>query len=150
MGAVPIQINGECYDQLFWPTKNKTKTTKELNAKRIQILTKRLFCERDLFNQKNIKQLKENTISKMSAQVILFACSKCFSRHPFEELSTGQQLCKVSWLIENYSYFVFVFLGKDLELNRNKLLINETALNLIFVCHLTNQTVFPIFFSLVV
>ncbi|KAG4078301.1 hypothetical protein HA402_013011 [Bradysia odoriphaga] len=25
---------------------------------------------------------------------VLFACSKCFSRHPFEELSTGQQLCK--------------------------------------------------------
>jgi len=25
----------------------------------------------------------------------LFACSKCFSRHPFEELSQGQQLCKV-------------------------------------------------------
>ncbi|KAJ8870115.1 hypothetical protein PR048_029127 [Dryococelus australis] len=24
----------------------------------------------------------------------LFACSKCFSRHPFEELSSGQQLCK--------------------------------------------------------
>lgn len=30
----------------------------------------------------------------MSAAV-LFACSKCFSRHPFEELSSGQQLCKV-------------------------------------------------------
>ncbi len=27
---------------------------------------------------------------------VLFACSKCFSRHPFEELSTGQQLCKVN------------------------------------------------------
>ncbi|XP_004526965.1 protein FAM76A [Ceratitis capitata] len=25
---------------------------------------------------------------------VLFACSKCFSRHPFEELSAGQQLCK--------------------------------------------------------
>ncbi|XP_077292259.1 protein FAM76A isoform X2 [Arctopsyche grandis] len=24
----------------------------------------------------------------------LFACSRCFSRHPFEELSPGQQLCK--------------------------------------------------------
>lgn len=24
----------------------------------------------------------------------LFACSKCFTRHPFEELSVGQQLCK--------------------------------------------------------
>lgn len=31
----------------------------------------------------------------MNAQVMLFACSKCFSRHPFEELSHGQQLCKV-------------------------------------------------------
>lgn len=27
----------------------------------------------------------------------LFACSKCFSRHPFDELSQGQQLCKVSF-----------------------------------------------------
>ena len=26
---------------------------------------------------------------------MLFACSRCFSRHPFEELSQGQQLCKV-------------------------------------------------------
>ncbi|XP_068204070.1 protein FAM76A-like isoform X2 [Palaemon carinicauda] len=25
----------------------------------------------------------------------LFACSRCFSRHPFEELSQGQQLCKI-------------------------------------------------------
>ncbi|XP_043220469.1 protein FAM76A-like isoform X1 [Amphibalanus amphitrite] len=25
---------------------------------------------------------------------MLFACSRCFSRHPFEELSQGQQLCK--------------------------------------------------------
>jgi hypothetical protein len=24
----------------------------------------------------------------------LFACSRCFSRHPFEDLSAGQQLCK--------------------------------------------------------
>ncbi|XP_064545636.1 protein FAM76A isoform X1 [Drosophila montana] len=30
----------------------------------------------------------------MSSKV-LFACSKCFSRHPYEELSSGQQLCKV-------------------------------------------------------
>merc|ERR1712106_747375 len=24
----------------------------------------------------------------------LYACSRCFTRHPFEELSQGQQLCK--------------------------------------------------------
>jgi len=30
----------------------------------------------------------------VSNQAMLFACSKCFSRHPFEELSQGQQLCK--------------------------------------------------------
>ncbi|XP_044741664.1 protein FAM76A isoform X2 [Chrysoperla carnea] len=30
----------------------------------------------------------------MSAPQLLFACSKCFARHPFEELSSGQQLCK--------------------------------------------------------
>lgn len=41
----------------------------------------------------------------------LFACSKCFSRHPFEELSSGQQLCKVrikfefmiTWYFFNWS-----------------------------------------------
>lgn len=32
----------------------------------------------------------------MSAPQLLFACSKCFARHPFEELSSGQQLCKVN------------------------------------------------------
>ena len=26
----------------------------------------------------------------------LFACARCHSRHPFEELSSGDQLCKVS------------------------------------------------------
>lgn len=31
----------------------------------------------------------------MSSQVVLYACSKCFTRHPFEELSHSQQLCKV-------------------------------------------------------
>ncbi|BES93937.1 Family with sequence similarity 76, member [Nesidiocoris tenuis] len=30
----------------------------------------------------------------MSGNVALFACSKCFTKHPFEELSSGQQLCK--------------------------------------------------------
>ncbi len=33
--------------------------------------------------------------SSGSSSVALFACSKCYTRHPFEELSTGQQLCKV-------------------------------------------------------
>ena len=32
----------------------------------------------------------------------LFACSKCFSRHPFEELSQGQQLCKVSIAFDKF------------------------------------------------
>ena len=31
----------------------------------------------------------------MSSTTALFACSQCFTRHPFEELSPGQQLCKV-------------------------------------------------------
>ncbi|XP_054262134.1 protein FAM76A isoform X2 [Macrosteles quadrilineatus] len=30
----------------------------------------------------------------MSNSTALFACSRCFTRHPFEELSPGQQLCK--------------------------------------------------------
>ncbi|KAI8424429.1 hypothetical protein MSG28_002923 [Choristoneura fumiferana] len=29
-----------------------------------------------------------------AASTPLFACSRCFSRHPFEELSPGEQLCK--------------------------------------------------------
>ncbi|XP_023950984.1 protein FAM76A isoform X2 [Bicyclus anynana] len=29
-----------------------------------------------------------------AASTALFACSRCFSRHPFEELSPGEQLCK--------------------------------------------------------
>ncbi|XP_049869971.1 protein FAM76A isoform X2 [Pectinophora gossypiella] len=29
-----------------------------------------------------------------TASTPLFACSRCFSRHPFEELSPGEQLCK--------------------------------------------------------
>lgn len=31
-----------------------------------------------------------------NSKVALFACTKCNSRHPFDELSQGQQLCKVS------------------------------------------------------
>ncbi|KAJ8951182.1 hypothetical protein NQ314_007722 [Rhamnusium bicolor] len=33
---------------------------------------------------------------------LLFACSRCFARHPFEELSAGQQLCKI--VLEGYIY----------------------------------------------
>lgn len=43
-----------------------------------------------------------NRCSRMSANNVqaLFACSRCFSRHPFEELSPGQQLCKVLlWIL---------------------------------------------------
>ena len=34
-------------------------------------------------------------MSSVKEASALFACSKCFTRHPFEELSQGQQLCKV-------------------------------------------------------
>ena len=37
-------------------------------------------------------ELRMSSVKEASA---LFACSKCFTRHPFEELSQGQQLCKV-------------------------------------------------------
>jgi len=33
-------------------------------------------------------------MSSTKEPTALFACSKCFTRHPFEELSQGQQLCK--------------------------------------------------------
>lgn len=45
----------------------------------------------------------------MSAPV-LFACSRCFSRHPFEELSAGQQLCKVSGFM-NFLTEILVFIS---------------------------------------
>ena len=38
----------------------------------------------------------EGKMSSTKEPTALFACSKCFTRHPFEELSQGQQLCKVS------------------------------------------------------
>ena len=37
----------------------------------------------------------EARMSSTKEPTALFACSKCFTRHPFEELSQGQQLCKV-------------------------------------------------------
>ena len=37
----------------------------------------------------------ESRMSSTKEPTALFACSKCFTRHPFEELSQGQQLCKV-------------------------------------------------------
>ena len=43
-------------------------------------------------SRNEIETMKMATAASSSA---LFACSKCFSRHPFEELSQGQQLCKV-------------------------------------------------------
>jgi len=33
-------------------------------------------------------------MSRGSGKNLQYACSKCFTKHPFEELSTGQQLCK--------------------------------------------------------
>jgi hypothetical protein len=45
---------------------------------------------------------------------MLFACSKCFSRHPFEELSKSTQLCKVKkkkskMAMENGIFFLLFF-----------------------------------------
>lgn len=42
--------------------------------------------------------LRETMNSNNSNSTALFACSRCFTRHPFEELSAGQQLCKVRGL----------------------------------------------------
>lgn len=42
--------------------------------------------------------LREVMNSNNSNSTALFACSRCFTRHPFEELSAGQQLCKVRGL----------------------------------------------------
>lgn len=35
------------------------------------------------------------SLTQSSSSQALFACTRCNSRHPFEELSQGQQLCKV-------------------------------------------------------
>ena len=42
------------------------------------------------------KAAVEVRMSSTKEPTALFACSKCFTRHPFEELSQGQQLCKVN------------------------------------------------------
>ena len=36
----------------------------------------------------------------------LFACTKCHSRHPFEELSAAEQLCKVGRSFNVDFYFL--------------------------------------------
>lgn len=58
----------------------------------------------------------------MSAKV-LFACSKCFSRHPYEELSSGQQLCKVNIKMRNSE-------NRDKHTKCNK----QKHFNLSYVC----------------
>ena len=48
-------------------------------------------------------ELRMSSAKEASA---LFACSKCFTRHPFEELSQGQQLCKVSTILLKIFWFM--------------------------------------------
>ena len=64
--------------------------------------------------------MKMATAASSSA---LFACSKCFSRHPFEELSQGQQLCKVNPLISKHvfrgHFFKGTCLNKKFSISRN-------------------------------
>lgn len=49
---------------------------------------------------------------------MLFACSRCYSRHPFEELSSGQQLCKVRfYLHHHFNYDSLTFF--NLPFNRS-------------------------------
>ncbi len=43
----------------------------------------------------NVMKMATAASNAGASKPLLFACSKCFSRHPFEELSQGQQLCKV-------------------------------------------------------
>merc|ERR1711953_1594876 len=43
---------------------------------------------------KHPMKCKMAAVAPVTNNTPLFACSKCFSRHPFEELSQGQQLCK--------------------------------------------------------
>ena len=47
----------------------------------------------------------EERMSSTKEPTALFACSKCFTRHPFEELSQGQQLCKVNLSIRKSLVF---------------------------------------------
>ena len=48
----------------------------------------------------------EERMSSTKEPTALFACSKCFTRHPFEELSQGQQLCKVRTIILKIFWFM--------------------------------------------
>ena len=45
-------------------------------------------------------------MSSVKEASALFACSKCFTRHPFEELSQGQRLCKVRTIILKIFWFM--------------------------------------------
>lgn len=72
-----------------------------------------------------------NRCSRMSANNVqaLFACSRCFSRHPFEELSPGQQLCKVLlWILifflEKFSLFL-ILLKRHFSYLQDTMLIIE-------------------------
>ncbi|XP_071036290.1 protein FAM76B isoform X2 [Parasteatoda tepidariorum] len=47
------------------------------------------------------------------AATALFACTKCNSRHPFEELSQGQQLCKPSAC--EYCNIIAAFIGNKCQ-----------------------------------
>ena len=48
-------------------------------------------------------------MSSVKEASALFACSKCFTRHPFEELSQGQQLCKVRTIILFLIFWYMIF-----------------------------------------
>lgn len=62
----------------------------------------------------DLEAARANTIRclRMSTNNVqaLFACSRCFSRHPFEELSPGQQLCKVYFV--DYNSFIRIYAWK--------------------------------------
>ena len=85
----PTEQNSE----YWWPFRLIWKYARALNIsgcysfrfKKVKILNQRKFC---LF-----LHFIDKTYTVMAA---LFACTKCHSRHPFEDLSPSEQLCKVS------------------------------------------------------
>lgn len=57
----------------------------------------------------------------------LYSCTFCHSRHPFEDLSKGDQLCKVSWLSV---MFLVIWLNRSISYKYNNIPIVRCSLNI--------------------
>ena len=57
----------------------------------------KVSCFRVRFTNLDLRRSSSISVHMSGSTEALFACTKCNSRHPFDELSQGQQLCKVTY-----------------------------------------------------